>query len=461
MDGASTSYFPSMYVADSTQTFKNGKIIPNFNAGLITNLFIENQELSNPHIYDVANGSIVNCILNGTSIYESTDDGAGAVGVYNMTIKDTLHNGSISIVTGSLTSPPNFNIEIINSPGITSISVNDGGSGFTTFNITIDATSMPISGITNVSGATISINKITNVVTGIDPETNGFNFPANYFTYSGYITKNFMVTDGQGGTISGGTNNTFFGRSSPTGKSGCFGAADSQSMTVLSPVSDYQFITRFYNGYGFNTADPKANFHVKAGAAGTLLMSASAVIADGNMSNNELNPYISSSDLIFKIKNNSGAVSSFNLNSLSGYVLTTGNQNIGGTKTFTSPTLLLEVQNPLVSNATPVNLTAETATITAGQLCGGVITLNPSLDQTLTLPNATDIDSVLGGIANNRGFWVTFVNQSGVNTTLSAGTNTNLNGSFLTAGSVVIPLLSQRIFRVIRIDNTPTYSLFG
>lgn len=306
LNGVSSSYFPSIYVEDSTQIFRNGKITPDFNAGLITNLIIENQEISNPHIFDLVDGQIMQSVINGNSVFEGMD--GSSVPTYSVIIRDTSFSGTITLRTGYIGDPATeFDISIFNCPGITGISVEDNSLSVTAFNITIDADSMPVTGVTTSTGASISINKITNVSNGVDPETNGFNKTGNYFSYSGYITQNFSVTNGQNQTITG-TKNITFGRANASGANGCFLFADSQTLTVLQPSKDYQFVTRAYNGYGFNTGDPKANFHIKPGNTGDLLASINGIISDGNMSNNELNPHISNTSLGLKWKDNSGNV---------------------------------------------------------------------------------------------------------------------------------------------------------
>lgn len=458
LTGTTCNFTPSAFIGGSIQSFNSVIIPPNFSTGRLTELNFNDSDIINAYILDVESFSMIGGINEGNFVYEIKDGDTVSDSI--IIIKDVTHNGTLLFKTGYDINPANtITVTITNCPGITGISIDDNFQALTSFTINIDSLSMPSSGITNISGAELGLIFLTNVSNGIDAAVNGFNVNSNYFKYSGYLKQNFVACDGSAADTTG-NKNTVFGRSA-SGRDGCFLATDSQLVTLFQPLTDDQFLTRFLNGYGFNTNSPKANFHVKAGSKDSIIFSAGSVIADVDLSNNEFNPYISGNDLLFKIKNNSGAVFTFNLNSLSGYVTTTGNQNISGTKTFTSPTLLLEVQNPLVSNATPINLTATTATISAAQLVGGVITLNPILAQTLTLPNAADIDAILGSISNNRGFDVLFVQQSAVATTLSPGTNTNVSGAFLTTGSVIIPAGSQRRFRIVRIDNTPTYTVFG
>lgn len=131
------------------------------------------------------------------------------------------------------------------------------------------------------------------------------------------------------------------------------------------------------------------------------------------------------------------------------------------TGTVTLPIILIkEVQNPLISNKTPSNITATTATLTNIQMAGGVITLNPTLAQALTLPTGSDMDSIYNSPSTNRGGTVRFINQSSVASTFTANTGFSLSGCYLTAGFVVIPANSAREFDIC-CQGTANYVLFG
>lgn len=82
----------------------------------------------------------------------------------------------------------------------------------------------------------------------------------------------------------------------------------SNPITRGKAAQEHQFVAKFTNGIGFQTDNPQANFHVKEGASGTLLLSATGAVADGNISASELNPYITSNNITFKSKTDGGLV---------------------------------------------------------------------------------------------------------------------------------------------------------
>lgn len=145
-------------------------------------------------------------------------------------------------------------------------------------------------------------------------------------------------------------------------------------------------------------------------------------------------------------------------------VLTTGSQNIVDPKAFLAPMTMLELQNPFVSKSPPVGRDT-TATLSAPDIIGGIVVSNPAGNITLTMPSASSVEGVTGVTQINSGFWVTFINQSAFNVTLAASSDIVLAGCYLTAGNVVIPgngvANSSRIFRVVKLSNTPSYTLFG
>lgn len=138
-----------------------------------------------------------------------------------------------------------------------------------------------------------------------------------------------------------------------------------------------------------------------------------------------------------------------------------GNNSFSGTNDFNAISLN-QITSPFVYTLTPADITATTATLTAAQILGGVLTLNPTLAQTLTTPTALQIDTLTGVADLNRGFSVTFINQSAVAAILVAGSDVNTNGCYLTAGNVVIPTLSQREFLFVKTSISPsTYTIYG
>lgn len=250
--------------------------------------------------------------------------------------------------------------------------------------------------------------------------------------------------------------NILLGRSTSS-KNNSFVAAE-QTGVDFFPTTDNQFVVRYLNGYGFCTGDPKANFHVKAGNTGGFLVSANAQVTSGNVSAGELNPYITAGSLIFAGKFTGGGTFSYDLST---YPTLAGNNTFTGTNTFSSPMTVKEITNPLVQNLTPVSLSATSGTIASFQLVGGIIAFSPSADATWTFPTGSDIDSILNTPNPNRGrARITFVNQSAFNITFS--TNTGLNfGGLGTSGTLFMSANSELSFDLVKIDNTPTYTLFG
>lgn len=146
-------------------------------------------------------------------------------------------------------------------------------------------------------------------------------------------------------------------------------------------------------------------------------------------------------------------------------VITSGNQNINGTKTFLNPTLITELQNPFVSKS-PVSDYSSTSTIMSSDFVAGAISSSPSSNIILTVPTASNIEAVTTATQINSGFWVQIVNLSVLYTvTILANTNMSLSASYTTGGNVIIPgggvANSSRIFRVVKISNTPSYVLLG
>lgn len=161
LNGTSTSFYPSIYVSDSTQIFSNGKIIPYFSGGLVTNLTIENQEIDSPQIKDV-----VNCVISNGSI--TSNGGLGYTYFYSVdsasvpviTIKienQNFNNGNIVIETGNLGSAQ-FVISILSCKNINQIIYNDNLIGISS-TLTIDPVSYPYNGINDLSSGFLTVNK--------------------------------------------------------------------------------------------------------------------------------------------------------------------------------------------------------------------------------------------------------------------------------------------------------------
>jgi hypothetical protein len=136
-----------------------------------------------------------------------------------------------------------------------------------------------------------------------------------------------------------------------------------------------------------------------------------------------------------------------------------GTETIAGTKTFTSPILIQEVQNPYVYNITPVSITTSGTTITAAQLIQACLVFSGSAAAITTLPLGADIDTILNAPAANRGMRVRFENQSDFTWTISANTGMVLTG-LAVSGSLVVPARSSILLDLVRV-TTNSYNLFG
>ncbi len=419
---------------------------------------------TNLSISDIATFYSINC--THTSSLNITLNSASAVPTMNINLNGCVLD-TINLTINELAT---VIVTVTNAQGLATFNSIDN-TGSSTITLQFDSESYP-SSLSLTGNETIQL--LSNISNGVTT-ANGFSLSNEELCWNS-STKTFST--GRGAHATGGTDNILLGKGATSNFSGSFVCPGEDNTTGGSrfPTANNQAIFWKIGGFGLNTNSsgglegPQASFHSAKnyGAVGDFLYSAAAVIADANMVAYEINPYISTDTHIIKYKGSTGTVHNITFPANGGtipldssVVHTTGTENIGGVKTFTSPSLFLEVQNPLISNATPVNLTATTATISASQLLGGVITLNPAIAQTLTLPDATDIIAITGSISSNRGFWVVFVNQSPSATTLNAGTNTTLVGCYLTGLSVIIPANSQRIFRVLKLDATPTFVLFG
>lgn len=160
--------------------------------------------------------------------------------------------------------------------------------------------------------------------------------------------------------------------------------------------------------------------------------------------------------------NNSGTTGTINLfNQIvlnSQVVHKTGVESIAGVKTFTSPTVLLEVQNPLFSNVAPQTITLS-STITASVLLGGCLYFLPAADIVVALPNATDILAAAGSIGTSQGITIRMVNASNFNVTISGNTNVSLNGLSTTGALTLTP--NSAITVTLVQNTTGQFTVFG
>lgn len=244
-------------------------------------------------------------------------------------------------------------------------------------------------------------------------------------------------------------------------KTSTFTAWDfSNPVTRGQAAQIHQFVAKYANGIGFQTDDPQANFHVKAATTGGLLLSANAQISSGNVSAGELNPTITTTSLIFYGKYTGGGTFTYDLSSLSGYVLTSTNQSIEGTKSFLDPTLIFEVQNPLVTNKTAVPITTNSGTLTAAQLTGGIIVFTPTANATWQVPTASDIEGIIGDVSLDRGFDVLLVNDTAFTVSITVNTGVTFGG-LTTSGTLTLSAFSSNRISFAKSAETPAYVVFG
>jgi hypothetical protein len=245
-------------------------------------------------------------------------------------------------------------------------------------------------------------------------------------------------------------------------QSGSFIAWDySNTVTRGKCAKINQFAVKYNNGYGFGTDNPNANVDIRAGATGDMLFSANAAVADANIQAGQLNPYITTTSLILKGKYTGGSVFNYDLSALTGYPLLSSSNTFTNTNTFSSSISVKEITTPLVENLTPNTLTANSGTLSAGQLVAGIIYFTPTADAAWTFPTGSDINTELGNTSANRGRKsVRFVNNTSFSVTFSTNTNMNFNG-LTTPGTFILPAYGSINFDLVKIDTTPTYSIFG
>jgi hypothetical protein len=208
----------------------------------------------------------------------------------------------------------------------------------------------------------------------------------------------------------------------------------------------------------------KAGFHYGFYSGkndGKFLFSAMGTVADADLSASEINPYCTSDSIAFKGKDSFGRIVNFDLKSLPGYAFTGSSNTYTALNTFNSAILLKEVQNPLVENITPVSITANSGTLTAAQLVSGVLFFTPTASATYTFPLGTSIDSILSTPSANRGRKsVRFVNNSEFPIVFTANTGMTFGG-VTSSGIFLLKPYSDITEDLVKLDSTPTYSIFG
>ncbi len=209
----------------------------------------------------------------------------------------------------------NFASHAFSAPGFVSLQdvIVDNGGSSSSVQVALDARSYPLNGFTDIQGGGLSEPfKLDNIARGITT-FNGFGIdydPAQsygtYFGSTGGVDPTFFHgRNGGSGLPPTGIANFFIGSyGNPSDKNYCFGAGDGTVSAV--PTDHKQVIFGATNGFAINSNAPRANFSVKAGATGDLLLSASTEVASGTVENNEINPHIEGGVVFIKMRDGSG-----------------------------------------------------------------------------------------------------------------------------------------------------------
>lgn len=192
---------------------------------------------------------------------------------------------------------------------------------------------------TSIAGAVLggTVNQVDNnfsaIVAGINNTNSGYESAIIAGDGCSISSAAFhALCSGESSQVNG-SSSVAMGTQAINNHSGTFVLTDNTASNFTS-TANKQFITRFTN-HGFNTADPKANFHVSGN--GSILLSSNGVIADGNMANNEVNIATSGVNLAVKWKDNTGTVHSVSLPE-TGNSPTAFNTKVGGVHTITPGT---------------------------------------------------------------------------------------------------------------------------
>lgn len=140
-------------------------------------------------------------------------------------------------------------------------------------------------------------------------------------------------------------------------------------------------------------------------------------------------------------------------------VRTTGNQTITGLKTFSDPILIKEVQDPFVTNITPVGVSTTSGNILSFELVEGCLIYTGAGDGVHSLPTGTDVDAVLLTPNNNRGLRIRVENQTDFVWVLLPNTGMTFTGLAFT-DALVVQARGTLILDLIR-NGTANYLLAG
>jgi hypothetical protein len=432
------NFTPTSVISGSTQRFYNVNHLSAATYGNLTNLNIDGCIYGDITISDVLNCNIKNTLItNGITInINSTNN------IYTFENVD-FNNQTVNVV---ISGPYDPIFNFINCKNNVVFNYDDSSFGYAAI-ANFDFPSWPLNGYQDFGGQLIAKQTtewpLVDTTRGFGNSYQGGN---NFF----WNQTNSIFAAGLNAHTVLGTNQTLLGKSTSS-KSHVFVAAEATNSDFF-PAQDNQFVVRYLNGFGFGTGDPKANFHVKASNSGSMLFSASSLVADADISNSELNPYITTTNLIFKGKYSGGGVFNYNLNSLPGYPLLATNNVFAGQNTFVSP---------IVQNSVVISLTGNSGTISAAQLTAGVLTFATTANASWALPTAAQMDSQLGAPLAGGGMrGIELRNPNNFTLTITAGTNFNL-GLMSIAGTLVIPANTSVTVGFTRVDATPTYSLYG
>ena len=213
----------------------------------------------------------------------------------------------------------------------------------------------------------------------------------------------------------------------------------------------------------------------------TSIIRGSSVVADGSLSNIDINPYVSTDTFILKYKNSSGTARNLTFPAGGGtipedasLIHTSGDESASGIKTWTG---LARFTAPLTCNVRVLeaNLissdkTSASFTISENDLIGGILLCTPTAPQTAQLPTATDLNSALallwGGI-NPPQFAVLEFTVENAATTGGATTTLTTNTGWTIVTQTGVPVVttgSCKRYKAVKTSpqfSTAAYALFG
>ena len=353
-------------------------------------------------------------------------------------------------------------IFFVNNPNVATVNIDDSSAGGTTFYF--DADSTP-SGYFSDPNGDVTFVPLTNINYGVTT-ANGFSALNSEFAWD---ATNKVFTAGVNAHSSGGKKCTLLGRSTSSRDNVFVAAMDTGSDFFTNNIG--QFAVLYTAGYAFGTGAPKAYFHAMAGTTGDLLLTAATVVADANIANSELNPYITVGDLTFKIRDSAGTLKSY---AFSSYALLasptftgTLQANIG------SFSVLYDATSTFFSSLVVGPYSSVTTLLVASDLISGTIGLTPVLAQAVQMPTAANIETALaaalgtviapaGNVPLNTMIQFSIENLSttgGAVSTITTNTNIIL---VCNNGTPLIQISTGRSFKLIKSSSSPVqYSLWS